>query len=101
MEGFDEVLSVGGEEDECTGGNGSESFDAISDSDSSEYFADDTSDKSRKKNRQELELANSDMGNHNNASDFTLDASSSGSGLSGGCGVNNIGDDGSFVRGRG
>ena len=101
MEGFDEVLGEGGEEDELSVGDGSESFDAISESDSSEHFADDTSDKSRKKPRQEIELANSDLGNLNNASDITLDASSSGSRLKGGCGDNNIDDDGSYVRGRG
>ena len=53
MEGFDEVLGEGGEEDEFSFGDGSESFDAISESDSSEHFADDTSDKSRKKPRPE------------------------------------------------
>ena len=90
MEDFAEEFSGGGKEDEFAGGDGSENFDAISESDSSEHFADDTSDKFRKKPRQDLELANSDMGNHNNASDITLDASSSGSRLSGGCGDNNI-----------
>ena len=34
MEGFDEVLGEGGEEDEFTGCDGSENFDAISESDS-------------------------------------------------------------------
>ena len=81
MEGFDEEFSVGGEEDEFTVGDGSENFDATSESDSNEHSADDTSDKSRKTPRQELELANSGMENHNNTSDITLDASSSGSRL--------------------
>ena len=38
MEGFDEVLGKGGEEDEFTGGDGSENFDAISESDSSDII---------------------------------------------------------------
>ena len=42
---------MGAEEDEYTDGDVSASFDAVSESDSSEYFADDTSDKSRKKPR--------------------------------------------------
>ena len=88
--GFDEVLSVRDEKDEFSFGDGSENLDANSAYGGNEHFADDTSDKSRKKPRQDLELANSDMGNHNNASDITLDASSSGSRLSGGCGDNNI-----------
>ena len=98
MKGFDEVLSVGGEEDEFTVGDGSENSDANSAYGGNEHFADDTSDKSRKKSRQELELANSDMENHNKSSDITLDASSCGSRLRGGYGDNNIGDDGSDVR---
>ena len=38
IEGFDEVLGKGGEEDEFTGGDGSENFDAISESDSSDII---------------------------------------------------------------
>ena len=38
MEGFHEVLGEGGEEDEFSFGDGSESFDAISESDSSDII---------------------------------------------------------------
>ncbi len=95
MEGFDEVLGEGGEEDEFTGCDGSENFDAISESDSIDIIESNESSNSWKRVLEGLESINSSKENHNIASNFPSEPSNSGSCLRGGCGSNNIDDDGS------
>ena len=101
MEGFDEVLGKGGEEDEFTGGDGSENFDAISESDSSDIIESNESRNSWKRVREGLESINSSTENHNIASNFPSEPSSRGSCLIRGCCSNNIDDDGSNANKQG